>query len=52
MKDLKKLTSQTILEENIFTELFDIQDEIKKARLLIALTDRAEELGVKTKFAK
>lgn len=50
MKDLKKLTSESILEESIFVELFDIEDEIKKARLLIALTDRAEELGVKTKF--
>lgn len=50
LKEIEKLTSKSILEESIFIELFEIEDEIKKARRLLALTDRAEELGVKTKF--
>ena len=52
LKEIEKLTSKSILEESIFIELFEIEDEIKKARRLLALTDRAEELGVKTKFIK
>lgn len=50
MEPLDKLDKNSILEERIFQELFDQEDEIKKARLMIALADRAEELGVKTKF--
>lgn len=50
MEPLDRLDKDSILEERIFQELFDQEDEIKKARLMIALADRAEELGVKTKF--
>lgn len=50
MEPLDRLDKDSILEEKIFQELFDQEDEIKKARLMIALADRAEELGVKTKF--
>lgn len=50
MEPLDRLDKNSILEEKIFQELFDQEDEIKKARLMIALADRAEELGVKTKF--
>lgn len=50
MEPLDRLDKNSILEERIFQELFDQEDEIKKARLMIALADRAEELGVKTKF--
>lgn len=50
MEPLDRLDKNSILEEGIFQELFDQEDEIKKARLMIALADRAEELGVKTKF--
>ena len=50
MEPLDRLDKNSILEERVFQELFDQEDEIKKARLMIALADRAEELGVKTKF--
>lgn len=50
MEPLDRLDKNSILEERIFQELFDQEDEIKKARLMIDLADRAEELGVKTKF--
>lgn len=50
MVPLGKLTKDTILDESVFTEVFDQEDEIYKARLILSLEDRAEELGVKTKF--
>jgi uncharacterized protein (DUF927 family) len=46
------LTAETIISDEVLTEVFDEEDEIQKARLLLSLQDRAEELGVKTKFAK
>lgn len=50
MVPLGELTKDTILDESVFTEVFDQEDEIYKARLILSLEDRAEELGVKTKF--
>ena len=50
MEPLNQLTKTSILDEQIFTELFDQEDEIYKAKLMISLEERAEELGVKTKF--
>ena len=50
MEPLSKLTRDSILEECIFTELFDQEDEIFRARLMLSLEERAAELGVKTKF--
>ncbi|MBA4699202.1 MAG: DUF927 domain-containing protein [Ruminococcus sp.] len=50
MEPLDRLDKQSILEEKVFEELFSQEDEIKKARLMVALEDRASELGVKTKF--
>lgn len=52
MEPLNKLDRDSILAEEIFTEVFGQEDEIYKARLLISLEDRAAELGVKTKFEK
>lgn len=52
MEPLNLLTKESILEEKIFTEIFDQEDETYKARLIISLEDRAEELGVKTKFTR
>ena len=49
MEPLNQLTKTSILDERIFTELFDQEDEIYKAKLMISLEERAEELGVKTK---
>ena len=52
MVPLNQLTRDSILEEEVFTEIFSQEDEIYKARLMLSLGDRAEELGVKTKFTK
>lgn len=50
MVPLKQLDAESILSEEVFAEVFDQEDEIYKARLLLSLTDRAAELGVKKKF--
>ena len=50
MVPLGELTKESILDEKIFTEIFEQEDEIYKARLILSLEDRAAELGVKTKF--
>ena len=50
MEPLARLDSKSILSEEIFLEVFDQEDEITKARMILSLTDRAGELGVKKKF--
>ena len=50
MEPLARLDSNSILAEDIFLEIFDQEDEIMKARMILSLTDRAAELGVKKKF--
>ena len=50
MEPLARLDSNSILDEKIFLEIFDQEDEITKARMILSLTDRATELGVKKKF--
>ncbi len=52
MEPLNQLTKDSILEERIFVELFEQEDEIYKARLMLSLEERASELGVKTKFTR
>lgn len=50
MEMINKLTKDSILEEDVFNEIFKQEDEIYKARLTLTLLDRAKELGVKKKF--
>lgn len=52
MQEISSLTAESILEDEIFCEVMEQDDEIYRARLIIALEDRADELGVKTKFGK
>ncbi|MCR2020409.1 DUF927 domain-containing protein, partial [Blautia pseudococcoides] len=52
MVPLNQLTKDSILDDKIFEEIFDQEDPIYQARLMLSLEDRAEELGVKTKFVK
>lgn len=47
MEPLARLDSKSILSEEIFLEIFEQEDEIMKARMILSLTDRAGELGVK-----
>ena len=50
MVSLRELDAESILSDDVLTEVFDQEDELYKARLLLSLEDRAAELGVKKKF--
>lgn len=50
MKLLKEFTEESILEDEVFEEVFSQEDEIYKARLLLSLQDRANELKIGKKF--
>lgn len=50
MVPLNELTAETILSDEVLTEVFDQDDELQKSRLLLSLEDRAGELGVKRKY--
>ena len=52
MVPLNELTKDSILEERIFEEIFDQEDDFYRSRLVLSLEDRAAELGVKTKFTR
>ena len=49
---MQSLTAETILTDEIFDELFSVDDEVERTKLYLELTDRASELGVKGKFEK
>lgn len=50
MEPLDRLDKDSIMADDIFQEIFDQEDEVKKARMILSLEDRAVELGVKGKF--
>ena len=50
MVPLNQLDADSILSDDVLTELFDQEDEIYKSRLMLSLIDRADVLGVKKKF--
>lgn len=50
MKPLIEYDKQTILSEEVFIEIFEQQDEIMKARMLLSCQERAKDLGVKQSF--
>lgn len=52
LQELNSLNAETILSDEVLCEVMEEEDDIYKARLLLSLTDRAQELGVKTKFEK
>lgn len=50
MKNLIEYDPKSILSEEVFIEVFEQEDVILQARMLLSLQDRAKELGVKQKF--
>ena len=44
MKLLKEYDAESILSEEVFTEIFNEPDEIQKARMLLSFQERAEQL--------
>lgn len=49
---IDRLTAVTILDEQIFLNLLEIEDEVVQQREILALQNRAAELGKKTEFLK
>lgn len=47
---LNELTADSILDDPVFIELFELQDPIERSKRKIQLQRRAKELGVKTDF--
>lgn len=50
MKLPEQMTKEDILSDEVLAEVFEQEDEIYKARLLLTLMDTAEKLKVKKKF--
>lgn len=50
MKPLIEYDQKTILSEEVFIEIFEQEDEILKARMLLSCQERAKDLGVKQPF--
>ena len=50
IENVEKLTKDSVLDEELFTELFEIEENITREKKIIELQDKALELGVKTKF--
>ena len=50
MKPLIEYDKNSILSEEVFVEIFEQEDEILKARMLLSCQERAKELGVKQNF--
>lgn len=46
------LTTQSIMEEDVFLSLLDVTDKIEQERLRIQLEQKAKLLGVKTEFKR
>lgn len=50
MKDLNELDADSILDDEIFIELFEIEDPIERSKRKVRLGRRAKALGVKSDF--
>lgn len=50
MQSIETYDADGILSESLLTEIFEEEDKIKQARLILECQDRAKTLGVKQKF--
>ena len=50
MKPLNDYDKKEILSEDVFVEIFEQEDAIRRAQMLLSFQDRAKELGVKGQF--
>lgn len=50
MIKIAELSKDTILDDEVFFEIYEEKDIIQQSRLILTLTDRAKELGVKQQF--
>ena len=51
-KDFEKLDAISICEDEVFEDLFSIEDEIERSRTYNKLEERAKVLGCKTQFSR
>lgn len=52
IENVGKLSADSIIDEELFIELFDIEDEFTRQGIILKLEDRAKVLNVKGKFTK
>ena len=52
IEDIAGITTETILSNALFDEIFSIDDEFEKAKILLTIEERAKILGKKTAFEK
>ena len=50
IENVESLTKDSVLDEELFDELFEIDEEFTREQKIIKIQDRARELGVKSKF--
>lgn len=50
IKDIRTMTKEDVLSDEVLCEVFEQEDEIYKARLLATLADHAKSIGAKTAF--
>ena len=52
IENVEQLTRDSVLDEDLFIELFDIESEFVRTQKIIAIQDKAKALGVKSQFDK
>lgn len=52
MINISKLDKNSILKDEVFFEIYEEKDIIQQSRLILTLTDKAKELGVKQHFER
>lgn len=52
VENIANITPEIILSNSLFDEIFDIEDEFEKAKILLTVEERAKLLGKKTEFGK
>lgn len=52
LENVEQLTRDSVLDEELFIELFDIDNEFVRTQKIIAIQDKAKALGVKSQFDK
>ena len=50
MIPVKELDAESILEDSVFIELFEMEDLIERSKRIVQLTKRAKDLGIKGLF--
>ena len=52
IENVEQLTRDSVLDEELFIELFEIEDEFVREQKIVAIQEKAKNLGMKTQFDK